>query len=193
MNGSPTLAISILLLLGVIFGPAVSQGQNSPAMHELSAAKPAALPLGLATQPVSVQIPLREEAPAKIAEAVAPASKIALLLDVTGLIYGRPDVHYEVYVNLPSDKEPDPESPYFVGNLAPFFPHGAGNEHPYNIKFDITKNIRELRSLSAWNDKQLSVTFVMRGLVDREGRPLPAPAGVRGRVNNLTVNVVSIQ
>jgi hypothetical protein len=60
-------------------------------------------------------------------------------------------------------------------------------------RFDITKNVRELKALKLWNDAETSVTFVMRGLVDREGRPLPVSPGVRARFDNVKVSAITAQ
>jgi hypothetical protein len=182
-----TKKIATILLLSIVFSHTPGWGQGAAVIHELNAQAPAPAPVELGTQPVSMDVPMREDASAQIAAAVAPGSKTALILAVAGLTIGTPDVHYEVYLNLPKNEEPNFKSAHFVGNLAPFQPKGDAKELPFTVKFDITKNVRELKSLTAWNDKQLSVTFVMRGLVDREGRPIPVPAGVRGRVNSVKV------
>jgi hypothetical protein len=71
--------------------------------------------------------------------------------------------------------------------------HAGAVEHPYVARFDITKDVRELKSLKLWNDAEISVTFVMRGLVDREGRPLPVSPGVRARFDNVNVAAITPQ
>ncbi len=191
MNMTQNLATAFVVALAFSFTPV--WGQKAPVMHELSAMTPAAAPVELATQPVTVRVPMRSDARAQIEAAMAPASKTMLALTVEGVQYDTPDVTYEVYLNLPKNEEPNYKSAHFVGNLAPFLPRAGANEHPYTIKFEITKNVRELKALKAWNDEQLSVTFVMRGLVDREGRQLPVPPGVRGGVSSLKVAAIAAQ
>jgi hypothetical protein len=179
-------------MVAVALSYVTAWGQNTPVTRELSAVRPAAAPVELATQPVTVQVPMREDARAQIEAAMAPSSNARLVVTVEGVEYDTPDVYYEVYVDLPKNVEPSYKSAHFVGNLAPFVPR-TGHETAYTVSFDISRNVRELKSLNLWNDAELSVTFVMRGLVDREGRQLPVPAGVRGRVNNLKVAAITPQ
>jgi hypothetical protein len=168
-------------------------GQSTPMMHELGAMVRPASPVELATEPVTVQVPLRGNARAQIETAMIPLSKGNLILTIEGIKFDTPPgVNYQVYINLPKNEVPDYKSPYFVGNLTFFVERHAGDaEHPYAARFDLTKNVRELKALNVWNDAELSVTFIMSGLVDREGRPLPVSPGVRVRFDNVKVAAIT--
>jgi hypothetical protein len=191
MSRTQTLATIFMVAVASSLVPA--WGQNTPVMHELSAITAAPAPVELATEPVTVRVPMRSDARAQIEAAIAPASKTALALTVDETVSQTPDVTYEVYINLPKNEEPNYKSIHFVGNLAPFLPRAGAHEHPYVASFDITKNVRELKSMNLWNDAELLVSFVMRGLVDREGRQLPVPPGVRGRVSSLKLAAITPQ
>jgi hypothetical protein len=192
MSKTQTQTLATIILGAFAFSQSLAWGQT-PVMRELSATAPTATPVELATEPVTMGVPMRSDARAQVEAAIAPASKTALALTVDETVSQTPDVTYEVYINLPKNEEPNYKSIHFVGNLAPFLPRAGAHEHPYVASFDITKNVRELKSMNLWNDAELSVTFVMRGLVDREGRQLPVPAGVRGRVSNLKVAAIAAQ
>jgi hypothetical protein len=189
MSKTYTLAIFIA---AAVASSTPAWGQSAPVVRELSAPTALAAPVELATQRVTIRLPLREDARAQIEAAVGSSSKTILRLTVEGVQYDTSDVHYEVYVDLPEGAAPDYKSAHFVGMLAPFL-HQLEHENPYTVRFDITRNVRELMSSKLWNDAELSVTFVMRGLVDRNGRQLPVPPGARGRVTNLKVAAISPQ
>jgi len=60
-------------------------------------------------------------------------------------------------------------------------------QHAATVSFDITNLVRTLKSRGEWNYAEMSVTFVMRWLVDRSGRPLPVPEGVKARLSNVKI------
>jgi hypothetical protein len=181
---SKTQTLAIIFMVAIAFSNMAARGQT-PVIRELSAVRPTAAPVELATQPVTVQVPLREDARAQIEAAMPPLSKTTLALTIEEVVSETPDVYYEVYIGLPKNEVPSYKSVHFVGNLAPFLPRAEAHAQPYVVSFDITRNVRELKSLNLWNDAELSVTFIMRGGVDRNGGQLPVPPGVRGRVSNL--------
>jgi hypothetical protein len=191
MSKTQTLAIIFVVALVLLHTPV--WGQSTPVMREIGAMVPAAAPVDLATEPVTVRVPLKSDARAQVEAALVPESKTMLALTVDEIVSETPDVTYEVYINLPKDEEPNYKSIHFAGNLAPFLPRALAHEHPYVASFDITRNVRELKSQNLWNDAELSVTFVMRGSVDLNGRQLAVPPGVRGRVNNLKVAAITAQ
>jgi hypothetical protein len=164
-------------------------------MYEIGAMAPTTAPVALATEPVTVQVAMTADTRARIEPAMAPSSKTKLTLTIEGIKFeSPPGVHYEIYINLPKNEEPNYKSAYFVGNLSFFVERQAGAaEHPDVARFDITKNVRELKALKLWNDAEISVTFVMRGLVDREGRPPPVSPGVRARFDNVKVAAITPQ
>jgi Protein of unknown function (DUF_B2219) len=193
MRSSQTRAI--FLTAAIAFTQMPPRGQSASVLRELGAMVGAAAPVELATEPVTVQIAMTGDTRARIESAMAPSSKTKLTLTIEGIKFDSPPgVHYQVYINLPKNEEPNYKSAYFVGNLSFFVERHAGAaEHPYVARFDITKNVRELKASKLWNDAEISVTFVMRGLVDREGRLLPVSPGVRARFDNVKVAAITSQ
>jgi hypothetical protein len=55
------------------------------------------------------------------------------------------------------------------------------------VEYDISKQVRDLSAKGAWNPKELSVTLVPRGLVTKEGEPLPLPAAVVGTLAKIAL------
>jgi len=102
---------------------------------------------------------------AKIAESTTET----LLLKFDGVEAERqPGVVWEVYVGLPANVAPDPEGPYYVGNLSLFgsgIRSGDGHGHKYKpaqFSYAINKVMRN--SLRA-NQDNPSVTFVPHGIL----------------------------
>jgi hypothetical protein len=146
------------------------------AWKQLAASK--GQPVDLGTDPVRITIGLPDAA-----GAAARRKDGALAILVEGIHFEKePMIYYEVYLNLPPEEEPDFQSVYYAGNLvfAGIAPSGAkghkkmvmdghkkeddkylGSVRP----FDVTSVVRELRARKLWNDKVLTVTFVLRGLV----------------------------
>lgn len=183
IQGAATAVLVVIVLL-----PIPIPGQERPVTRELGAMVTPAAPVELATNPVTVQIVMRDDARQQIETALAPSSRTNLILSIEGIAYDKaPEVHYEVYLDLPKDATPSYKSIYFVGNLAFFQPRAGAADRASVARFDITKTVRALKSFKLWNDAQVSVTFVMSWLVDREGRQLPVPAGVRLRFSTAKV------
>jgi hypothetical protein len=191
MDNTKGLAMILATALALPHSPV--WGQRTQTVRELGAMVSSATPVELGTEPVTLRVAMRGDTRTLIENAIAPASPTKLAVTVEGVEYDTPDVHYEVYIDLPNNIEPSYKSPYFVGNLAPFLPRAAEHETPFTVKFDISRNVRELKSLGVWNDAELLVTFVMRGLVDRNGRQLPVHPGARGRIGNLTIAAITPQ
>jgi hypothetical protein len=186
-KGLATILVFLLFLHTPVWG------QGIPMVREIGAMAAAAAPVELAAEPVTVRVALLPDARAQLEAAVAPSSKTKLALTVEVMVYDIPDITYQVYIDLPKDEKPSYKSVYFVGNLAPFLPHAGVHEQRYVARFDITRNVRELRSLNVWNDADLSVTFVARGGVDRSGQQLPVHAGVRARLDSMKVAAITPQ
>jgi hypothetical protein len=166
---------------------------KEPLKQELAVMAPQPAPVELGTEPVSVRVGINADARPHFAAAVAPASPTRLVLHLEGISFDKtPEIHYQVYVNLPKDEKPSVKSIYFVGNLA-FFQSNNPAERITAANFDITRLVRELQSRNAWNDKEISVTFVMRWLDDREGHPLPVSPGVRVRFSTAKVLATTLQ
>jgi len=189
MDKTQSLAAIFVVTFALSHSPV--WGQSTPMVRELGAMVPSAAPVALSTEPVTVRVAMRGDTRTQVEAALAPSSKTKLALTVEESVSDTPDVHYEVYIDLPQDEPPSYKSVHFVGNLAPFLPGAGAHEQPYVARFDITRNVRELKARNLWNDADLSVTFVMRGLVDRNGQQSPVPPGVRGRVTNLKVVAIT--
>jgi len=84
-------------------------------------------------------------------------------------------------------------SPFGGPNPSSVFFHFQRAQTNFKELTALALNVRELKALKLWNDAEISVTFVMRGLVDREGRPLPVSPGVRARFDNVKVAAVTPQ
>ncbi len=128
----------------------------------------------LGQQPTTVKVSLGTEA--KEALNSAAAGDKTYVLSIEGITYPKqPGVHWEVFLNLPASaaSEPDIEGGHFVGNLSFFArkPHGSHAAHaePDKQTYDITELVRNLRARNLWNEDQLSVTFVARGLDNPDG------------------------
>ncbi len=121
-----------------------------------------------------------------------------VVLQITEIQYQRsPGVYYEVYLDLPTGESPSPTSPHFVGNLSFFalMPHHTMQNTPVDSgdggkrDFDVTKTISMLLRERRWNASQLSVTFVPKGLVDKEGRPLTITEGKKASLGQITLSL----
>jgi hypothetical protein len=172
---------------------AVSEGSKTPVRHELGAMVAVKAPVNLATTPVTVRIAMNKQAGSQIAAALTPTSKTKLVLSISGIDFDkRPEIHYQVYLNLPKGEKPDYKSVYFIGNLS-FFSfdlHGNHSHHAPEINFDITQTVRSLRSRNLWGGAKQSVTFVTQWLVDSNENPLPVPPGVRVRFTTIRISAI---
>ncbi|MGA8224128.1 MAG: tyrosinase family protein [Candidatus Acidiferrales bacterium] len=165
-----------------ITGAAIRPGTQEQVVHELGSSS---TKVQLATEPVTVRIPLVPEARRQMEAAGAPSAETKLLLSIEGITAEKiPDVHYQVFVGLPEGQKPDYKSVYFVGNLS-FF--GI----PSHVSFDISNTVRELVKSKSLSSTELPVTFVMRWLEDRDGNPLPVPPGVRVQFTTMKISSVS--
>jgi len=149
--------------------------------------------------PVRVTMDLGDEAQAAVRK------DGNLVLFVEGIKFEKePMVIYEVYLNLPAKEPADFQSVHFVGNLvfAGLDPRAFMAHHGIKKKgqkkeadetylsslraFDVTDVVRELRARKLWQDQQLTVTFVMNGLVPVKGRPVTS-AGVKAQFERVTL------
>lgn len=196
---SKTQRLATTFLVTLVFLPFRIWGQERPVIIELSAEVGSAAPVELATKTVTVPIPIQGTARPQIEASMAPSSKTRLALTVEGINYDKvPGVNYEVYVGLPMGMQPSHKSVYFVGNLTSFDfglagsqLHTSAAEQTRMAIFDITRTVCALKSFKSWSDSTLSVTFVMRGTVDREGRQLPTPPGSRMRLSNMKLVAIT--
>jgi len=151
--------------------------------------------INLSEVPVTVAISIPETATPRINDMVARKTENKLILQLEDLQYEKSGgVYYEVYLDLPAGEKPEAKSPNFVGALSPFAlkPHAAPG-HPLKVaskvaaEYDISNIVRMLSARGAWNAKEATVTLVPRGLVDREGEPLPLP-----KVSGVSLGQISI-
>jgi hypothetical protein len=152
----------------------------------------------LSNAPVTVSLPLSEAAATQLKAMIAPGAERKIVLQLEDIQSDKPaGFHYEVYINQPQGEEPNFQSANYVGTLS-FFglnPHSMasqGREADKTQKamrgYDITKLVREMITRSSWNPKEISVTFVPRGLVGRNGEQLPIAPGIRGTFEKITLS-----
>jgi tyrosinase len=136
-------------------------------------------PVTLTGKTESVAVPVQQEARPRLAPAFAEVPDTRVILNIQGIqLEKQPGVYYEVYVNLPPGAAPDFQSIYYAGNL-PFFGFEAHADHAGpeggSHSFDITALARELKAQNQWNEGNVAVTFVPRGLVGATGQTAAAP------------------
>ncbi|MDQ3907317.1 MAG: tyrosinase family protein [Acidobacteriota bacterium] len=158
----------------------------------------------LGAEPTTVQVALPPENRNLLQSVLAsPQRPEHVFLHVEGLeVEKHPGVIYEVYVNLPpGTTDPDPESPYHVGNLSFFgFKRSNARTHgrmaaaaPPRQSFDITDVVRRGRNGTP-DLSNVSVTFVPRGTDQPEGvtasaAPQRLQLAERPRFSKLSITV----
>ena len=127
-------------------------------------------PVVLTSEPVSFPLELKElrQRLASIAESKTET----LFLELDDVEAERPPgVVWGVYIGLPTKAAPDPESPYYVGNVVLFGSGIRSEAHgefkPAHFAFAISRAIRA--SLKE-NQERLQVTFVPQGIL-MDGKP----------------------
>ncbi|HLI56354.1 MAG TPA: tyrosinase family protein [Actinomycetota bacterium] len=118
-----------------------------------------------------VSVPLQAEARSYMAEAADPAAGKRVGLRIDDIQFDEPPKGpYQVFLNLPEGTTPDYRSPYYVGNVT-FFGHAhepGARRRVGSHRFDVTRQVSELKAKGEWDDGQVKVTFVPSG-------PVPAP------------------
>jgi hypothetical protein len=147
----------------------------------------------LTDQQKTIVVPVDPGPMARLHESVAN-KKIILNLEKLEAD-GPTGVVFEVYLNLPSDAtNVDYRSIHYAGLLSFFgigsaehaqHTHGEGNQR----SFVITDVYRRLRERNLWNERQVSLTFIPRGLNSPEGKPLPVR--VTGRPRFAQVSIIA--
>lgn len=120
----------------------------------LGTSEPVAVELG--NTPVTVTVPLSEEANQRIL-AVAGPDPGRVLLDIADIEVLNAGAVYGVYLEVPAGQTPDPQGPHFAGNLGIFV--DLRHQHPQARGYDITEEVQALYERSRWS-APLSVTFV---------------------------------
>lgn len=95
-----------------------------------------------------------------------------LILHIQGIEYDPSSyISYSIYINLPEGTEPDPNSIFYVGELALFaFPQGG------EVTFDITDEVSQLLERNLIGEDGIKVTFVPSGPLPPEGMPVRSAA-----------------
>lgn len=123
------------------------------AREVLAASEPRQFELG--GEPVTVDLPLSEDAERRLLAGAATPGRLRLAIE--GLRLLRPGVHYQVYLNLPEGAKPDPAGPHFLGHLVLFAEPGETGE--VTRTFDLAPAVQALRQRGEWTG-EVRVTFV---------------------------------
>jgi hypothetical protein len=107
----------------------------------------------LGSTPITVTLP----APAEQRLAVVMARGGPLYLAIEGPKMVHPGAIYQIYLDLPAGKAPDPAGPYFVGNLSLYTEPGGAVDS--RLTYDITAQVKALHRRGEWHGP-VQVTFV---------------------------------
>lgn len=146
--------------------------------RNLIAAAPAAVQLAAATRPRAAVAPTGGSAEVVLgsrpAEVTVPLPQRRSLVQSAGgevhlsfedITVSNPEGYYEVYLNPPPDKPPEPTDRSYVGNLS-LFGIGEGGDHghtmPPSRALDITAKVKQLGLMQAASNGQLRVVLVLR-------------------------------
>ncbi|HEY3056907.1 MAG TPA: tyrosinase family protein [Thermoanaerobaculia bacterium] len=141
-------------------------------------------PLTLGEQPATVSVPIDATASGRMLQ-VAKDPKRSLVLRLEGIeVTAPPGIIYEVYIGLPATAPPDPKSPHYVGNVAPFGAEMHQGEFVQAFPIDAAAE----RVLAA-SPKQVDIRFVPRAPLDANGREVPPK--LEGRVTFKRMRVIT--
>jgi len=115
----------------------------------------------LGSAPVTVILPAPPEE--RLAAAITQGKHLRLAIE--GLQVLHPGAVYQVYLDLPSGRAPDPASPSFVGNLSLYTEPGQTGD--IRRTYDVTEQVMALRQRGEWKGP-VRVTFV-RDRLGEEG------------------------
>src|SRR5579863_1706086 len=164
-------------------------------LKTLATSQAGAARIQLSGEPVSVSVPLPENAVSQLRAFIEHKVENKIILQLNDIQYERArGIYYEIYIDPPKGEKVNFHSPYYVGSLSFFAlkPHSMAG-HPVAprssvfTEYDISKQVRDLSARGAWNPKEMSVILVPRGLVRRNGEPLPLPAGIAGTLGRVTI------
>jgi Common central domain of tyrosinase/Polyphenol oxidase middle domain len=167
-------------------GLTLSQAPIETSRHELN------------EQVSQTSIPLLKNATKTLNSELRRGGSHRVILQISDIQYQRsPGVYYEMYLDLPKGGSPSPNSPNFIGNLSFFAlkPHHAMPNPSVDASdggksdFDVTKVVATLLRQHQWNKSQVTVTFVPKGLVDKEGRPVAITPGERASLGAITLSL----
>ncbi len=144
----------------------------------------------LSEKPLEMKVPFVRNGASRMREALAiPEGRLTLRID--GIDYEPPQTDYwEVYVNPPPGNL-EYKDPSYVGSLALFAlkPHhgmAEGGEKPV-AAFDLSRVVRRLQEMGRWNDKEMTVRFVRRGVIPPPGVKEEVRTGVRGTFERISI------
>lgn len=177
----------------------VSTARPKVVRQMLAAGPVASGPTELGTEPTTVSVPLPEPARTRLDAILSSTDRQKVVLALEDIRYAtKPGIYYEIYVNLPPGEEPNFRSSRFVGTLS-FFgraPH-TGTNHgapgPATVGFmqdyDITNALRAAKAQGSGNPTEVSLTFVMHGLVGADRKQLPVAPGTKATIGNVSVSI----
>lgn len=148
------------MVTAVLVPLAVMLGSPSPPAPPVAASESEVRVLGDEPVQVAFEVP---------SEAFADEERGRLRIVIEELVLLRPGAYYHVYLNLPEGQEPDPESRYFVGNIA-LFGEVRADDPGGDRSFDVTDQIAWLRDRGEWAGRA-ELTFL-------RGNPQPPSAEV---------------
>jgi hypothetical protein len=141
---------------------------SQPAADTLTASQTGEVLLG--TTPVTVTLPLPPEQ--RLAAITARGGPLYLAIEGPKVVH--PGAIYQIYLDLPAGKAPDPASPYFVGNLALYTEPGGTADS--RLTYDVTAQVQALRRRGEWHGA-VCVTFVPEHPAEASPGTPGAPGG----------------
>jgi hypothetical protein len=122
--------------------------------------------------------------------------KGAVIVSIEGVEFAQlPGVDYEVYLNLPANAKPSPESPYHIGTMTFFGRHPeAGTGHakhaaPVNFKFAISPELGQMLAGAKKGVGEMQVTFVPQNGTE----PIPGKAEIAPAANRPGVTIRQVR
>jgi tyrosinase len=120
-----------------------------------------------------------------------------VVLSLEGIEFDQlPGVDYDVYLNLPDNAEPKPDSPYYVGTLTlfgmahPKGPQGhGGHKVPRYVKFALPEGLRKALAGQGESLKEFKVTFVP----ETGTEPVRKGANVAARADRPAVTIRQVR
>lgn len=174
------LAVNNIQLCGSAAVPE-APAKEAPAAKLLAASAAAETRLG--GSPVSVDVELPDTARQRVDAIAAHPAATHLHLQIEGIKLLAPGAVYQVYVNLPSGKAPDPKSPSYLGNLALFTdPEHAGE---VTRTYDLSRKMKALRAAGLWKNGPVHLTFVLEDL-EHKGAAAAAATATRAEFIRFT-------
>jgi hypothetical protein len=125
----------------------------------------------LGSSPVTLTLPSPPEE--RVAAVAEQGGHLRLVIE--GIQVLHPGAVYQVYLNLPPGKAPDPGGPYFVGNLSLYTEPGQTPD--ITRTYDVTEQVKALRRTGEWKGP-VRLTFVRERLGQEPSASVP-PAFLR--------------